>query len=87
MSNQGIPGSVHLESNPRAKDADGDAAEFFRVHNQDGRLSISFDPAKTTALMLLAEVEKANFDVREISTAEPDLEEVFLSLTQKTIGL
>ena len=54
---------------------------------QDGRLSISFDPTKTTAMMLLAEVEKANFDVREISTAEPDLEEVFLSLTQKTIGL
>lgn len=54
---------------------------------QDGRLSISYDPAETTALVLLAEVEKANFDVQEISTVEPDLEEVFLSLTQKPIGL
>jgi ABC-2 type transport system ATP-binding protein len=49
---------------------------------QDGRLSISFDPAKTTTLALLAEVQKANFDVRDISTAEPDLEDVFISLTQ-----
>jgi ABC-2 type transport system ATP-binding protein len=54
---------------------------------QDGRLSISFDPTKTTALALLAEVEKANFDVRDISTVEPDLEEVFISLTQKPIDL
>ena len=49
---------------------------------QDGRISISFDPAKTTTLALLAEVQKANFDVRDISTAEPDLEDVFISLTQ-----
>ena len=49
---------------------------------QDGRLSISFDPTKTTALAILAEVEKANFDVIDISTVEPDLEEVFISLTQ-----
>jgi ABC-2 type transport system ATP-binding protein len=54
---------------------------------QDGRLSISFDPTKTTALALLAEVEKANFDVRDISTVEPDLEEVFISLTRKPIDL
>ena len=54
---------------------------------QDGRLSISYNPAETTALALLAEVEKAKFDVRDISTAEPDLEEVFLSLTRKPIGL
>ena len=49
---------------------------------QDGRISISFDPAKTPTLALLAEVQKANFDVRDISTAEPDLEDVFISLTQ-----
>ena len=54
---------------------------------QDGRLSISFDPKKTTALAMLAEVEKANFDVRDISTVEPDLEEVFISLTQKPVNL
>jgi len=49
---------------------------------RDGRLSISFDPTKTTTLALLAEVQKANFEVRDISTAEPDLEDVFISLTQ-----
>ena len=49
---------------------------------RDGLLSISFDPAKTTALALLAEVQKANFEVWDISTAEPDLEDVFISLTQ-----
>ena len=49
---------------------------------QDGRLSISFDPAKTTSLALLAEVQKAKCEVRDISTAESDLEEVFLSLTK-----
>ena len=49
---------------------------------QDGRLSISFDPDKTTTLALLAEVQKANFDIRDISTAESDLEDVFISLTQ-----
>ena len=49
---------------------------------RDGLLSISFDPAKTTTLALLAEVQKANFEVRDISTAEPDLEDVFISLTQ-----
>ena len=48
----------------------------------DGRLSISFDPTKTTTLALLAEVQKAALEVRDISTAEPDLEDVFLSLTQ-----
>ena len=48
----------------------------------DGLLSISFDPAKTTALALLAEIQKANVEVRDISTTEPDLEDVFISLTQ-----
>ena len=48
----------------------------------DGRLSISFDPTKTTTLALIAEVQKANFEVRDITTAEPDLEDVFISLTQ-----
>ena len=49
---------------------------------QDGRLSISYDPAKTNTLALLAKVQKANLEVRDISTAEPDLEDVFISLTQ-----
>ena len=44
------------------------------------RLSISFDPAKNTALALLAEIQKANVEVRDIST--DDLEDVFISLTR-----
>ena len=49
---------------------------------QNGVLSISFDPTKTSTLAVLSEVQGANFEVLDISTAEPDLEEVFLSLTK-----
>ena len=49
---------------------------------RDGLLSISFDPSKTTTLALLSEVQKANLNVRDISTTEPDLEDVFIGLTR-----
>lgn len=49
---------------------------------KDGRLSISYDPTKTTALAILAEVKKSKCEVRDISTTETDLEEVFLRLTE-----
>jgi len=49
---------------------------------RDGRLTIVFDPAESTALAILAEVQKAGLEISDISTAEPDLEDVFLSLTK-----
>ena len=49
---------------------------------RDGRLSISFDPATSNAVDILHKVRLAGFEVSDISTAEPDLEDVFLSLTK-----
>ena len=48
---------------------------------RDGRLAISFDPSSTDAISLIREVSAAGLDIRDISTAEPDLEDVFLRLT------
>ena len=48
----------------------------------DGRLSISFNPMTDTAVNLLNKVRQAGFEVHDISTAEPDLEDVFLQLTK-----
>ena len=49
---------------------------------RDGRLSISFDPATSNAVDILQKVRFAGFEVSDISTSEPDLEDVFLSLTK-----
>ena len=48
----------------------------------DGRLSIRFDPSISSAIDLLSEVRQAGFEVQDISTSEPDLEDVFLKLTE-----
>ena len=49
---------------------------------QEGRLSITFNPAKSSAIKILNKVRLAGFEVEDISTAEPDLEDVFLQLTK-----
>ena len=48
---------------------------------RDGRLAISFDPHTTDAISLIRQVSAAGLDISDISTAEPDLEDVFLRLT------
>ena len=48
----------------------------------DDRLSIRFDPSMRTAIDLLRDVRQAGFKVQDISTSEPDLEDVFLKLTE-----
>ena len=48
---------------------------------REGRLLISFDPNVNDAISLLRQVSAAGLDIRDISTAEPDLEDVFLRLT------
>lgn len=45
-------------------------------------LSIRFDPTIRTAIDLLSDVREAGFKVHDISTSEPDLEDVFLKLTE-----
>jgi ABC-2 type transport system ATP-binding protein len=49
---------------------------------RDDRLSIRFDPATNNAVDILHKVRLAGFEVSDISTAEPDLQDVFLSLTE-----
>ncbi|NCV92284.1 MAG: ABC transporter ATP-binding protein, partial [Synechococcaceae bacterium WB7_3xG_012] len=41
----------------------------------------SFDPHTTDAISLIRQVSAAGLDISDISTAEPDLEDVFLRLT------
>ena len=48
----------------------------------DGCLSIRFDPSIRTAIDLLGDIRQAGFEVHDISTSEPDLEDVFLKLTE-----
>jgi len=53
------------------------------LHPQrEGQLSISFDPATINAIDILQAVQATGCVVSDISTAEPDLEDVFLSLTK-----
>jgi len=59
-----------------------DALGLLGAQWRDGRLSISFDPATSNAVDILHKVRLAGFEVSDISTAEPDLEDVFLSLTK-----
>ena len=49
---------------------------------QDGRISVTFNPEKSSAINVLNKVRLAGFEVEDISTAEPDLEDVFLQLTK-----
>ena len=49
---------------------------------RDRRLSVSFDPTTSSTVDILNKVRLAGFEVSDISTAEPDLEDVFLSLTK-----
>ncbi|MGB1953946.1 MAG: ABC transporter ATP-binding protein, partial [Candidatus Puniceispirillum sp.] len=59
-----------------------DALAEFGARWRDGRLSISFDPATSNTIDILQKVRLAGFEISDISTAEPDLEDVFLSLTK-----
>ena len=47
----------------------------------DGTLSFTYKSAETPAEEILSLVHKAGISIRDVKTREPDLEEVFLSLT------
>ena len=59
-----------------------DALSALGAKWDDGRLSIRFDPSIKTAIDLLRDVGQAGFKIHDISTSEPDLEDVFLKLTE-----
>lgn len=52
----------------------------------DGRLAISFEPSRTSAETLLEKIRAAGIRVRDISTVEADLEDIFLQLTYRRAG-
>ena len=60
-----------------------DALNALGAKWHEGRLSIRFDPLISTAIDLLNEVKQAGFQVNDISTSEPDLEDVFIKLTEQ----
>ncbi len=49
---------------------------------KNNKLSIRFDPTSTNAINLLSKVRLEGYVVTDVSTAEPDLEDVFLDLTK-----
>ena len=71
---------LHLDKTPELPLPEALNALGAKWH--DGRLSIRFDPSIRTAIDLLSEVGQAGFKVHDVSTSEPDLEDVFLKLTE-----
>ena len=45
------------------------------------RLTLSFKPSTTPARKVLADVENAGLEVRDFSTKDADLEDIFIRLT------
>ncbi|MGC6412889.1 MAG: ABC transporter ATP-binding protein [Candidatus Puniceispirillaceae bacterium] len=52
----------------------------------DGRLTIRFNPKETEAGQILQAISAAGLSIGDVSTDEPDLEDIFLSLTQSHNG-
>lgn len=61
-------------------------AEIGAELKPDGRLSIAFEPSRTSAEILLERVRAAGIRVRDLSTVEADLEDIFLQLTYRREG-
>ena len=74
--------TIHLKLEKAPEFPLPDALNALGAKWYEGRLSIRFDPSISTAIDLLSEVRQAGFDVNDISTSEPDLEDVFLKLTE-----
>lgn len=49
--------------------------------NEDGRLVLHYNPSKTKVSDLLGRLQDAGVEVRDLSTDETDLEDIFLQLT------
>ena len=52
----------------------------------DGGLSVNYSPKSTTAGMVISRVNEAGLVITDVSTSEPDLEDVFLSMTSSGDG-
>jgi ABC-2 type transport system ATP-binding protein len=63
-----------------------DLAPFDAKLRPDGRLAVTYRTGQTGVEQVLAAVRTAGVSIRELSTEEPDLEDVFLSLTYAAPG-
>ncbi|HEX7853931.1 MAG TPA: ABC transporter ATP-binding protein [Sphingobium sp.] len=61
-----------------------DASLFEKVEGKDRVLTITYRKDRANAGQVLAAVQAEGFDIVEVSTREPDLEDVFLNLTRAT---
>ncbi|HEX7872001.1 MAG TPA: ABC transporter ATP-binding protein [Sphingobium sp.] len=59
-----------------------DASLFEKVEGADRTLTITYRKDRANAGQVLAAVQAEGFDIVEVSTREPDLEDVFLNLTR-----
>lgn len=58
-----------------------DLGPFKAAVQPDGRLSIAYKPSETPVGSILTQLMSAGVEVKDLSTVEPDLEDVFLQLT------
>lgn len=55
----------------------------FDVEEKDGRLIVAYTPSRGEVASILAQLAGAGITVRDLTTEEPDLEDVFLDLTYR----
>ena len=63
-----------------------DLSPFCAELKADGRLAIPYQPSKAQVAEILARVSAAGIGVKDLSTVESDLEDVFLELTYRAAG-
>ena len=63
-----------------------DLAPFEAELKPDGRLAIPYKPSETQVGAILGRLSAANVNVKDLSTVESDLEDVFLELTYHNAG-
>ena len=63
-----------------------DLSPFTSDLKPDGRLAISYQPSVSSVGEILERLSNASISVKDLSTVEADLEDVFLELTYKSAG-
>ena len=63
-----------------------DLTPFSAELKADGRLAIPYQPSKAQVAEILARLSAAGIGVKDLSTVESDLEDVFLELTYRAAG-
>ena len=58
-----------------------DLSPFDVTLNEDGTLAIPYQPSKAQVAEILDRISASGIDVKDLTTEEADLEDVFLELT------